>query len=213
MRFHKAFEKHRPDEMKKPEAPFYLTVKQKRRADDQIWYMHSPLGKNQLGKFLLDAVSAAGLQSGKIRLSNHSMKKTSIGRLLDANVPKNYVMQVSSHKNIQSLSAYKWASLSHQCQMLDALSRRNQPAKSSCTHINLDDSVKVPSASNIQNAVTSVSSSYQSTSNTLEAIFAGANISSVMDCTFQIMTGPVNIINEPALKRRRRHIIESDDKD
>ena len=89
MKFYKAFEKHRPDEMKKP---FYLAVKQKRRADDQIWYVRSPLGKNQLGKFLSDAVSAAGLQSGKIRLSNHSVRKTSIGRLLDANFPENYVI-------------------------------------------------------------------------------------------------------------------------
>ena len=175
--------------------------------------MRSPLGKNQLGKFLSDAVSAAGLQSGKIRLSNHSVRKTSIGRLLDANFPENYVMQLSGHKNIQSLSAYKSASLSHRRQMSDALSRRNQPATSSCTHINLDDSVKGPSVSNTQNAVTSVSSSHQSTSNALEAIFAGANISSVSDCTFQIMTGPVNIVNEPVLKRPRRHIIESDDED
>ena len=213
VKFYKAFEKLRPDEMMKPEAPFYLAVQQKRRADDQIWYMRSPLGKDQLGKFLSDAVSAAGLQSGKIRLSNHSVRKTSIGRLLDANFPENYVMHLSGHKNIQSLSAYKSASLSHQRQMSDALSRRNQPATSSCTHINLDDSVKGPSVSNTQNAVTSVSSSYQSTSNALEAIFAGANISSVSDCTFQIMTGPVNIVNEPVLKRPRRHIIESDDED
>ena len=97
--------------------------------------------------------------------------------------------------------------------MSDALSSRNQPAMSSCTHINLDDSLKVPSASNVQNAVTSVSSSHPSTSNALETIFAGANISSVSDCTFQIMTGPVNIVNEAALKRPRRHIIESDDED
>ena len=74
-----------------------------------------------------------------------------------------------------------------------AISRRNQPATSSCTDINLDDSVKVHSASNTQNAVTSASSSYPSTSNALEAIIAGANISSVSDCTFQIMTGLVNI--------------------
>ena len=60
----------------------------------------------------------------------------------------------------------------------------------------LDDSVKVPSASDIQNAVTSVSSSYPSTSNALEAIFAGANISSVSDYTLQIMTGPVNIVKK-----------------
>ena len=141
------------------------------------------------------------------------MRKTSIDRLLDTNFPKNYIMQLSGHKNIQSLSAYKSASLNHQRQMLDALSRRNQPTTSRCTHINLGDSVKVPSASNIRNAVTSVSSSYQSTSNTLETIFAAASISFVLDCTFQNMTELVNIINEPALKRPRRHIIESDDKD
>ena len=36
---YKTFEKHRPVEMKKPEAPFYLAVKHKRNADDPIWYM------------------------------------------------------------------------------------------------------------------------------------------------------------------------------
>ena len=78
----------------------------------------------------------------------------------------------------------------------------------------MDDSAKVPSALNIQNAVTSVSSSYPSTSNALEAIFAGANISYLSDCTFQIMTGrPVNIVNEAVLIRPRRHIIDSDDED
>ena len=31
VKFYKTFEKHRPEEMKKPEAPFYLAIKQKRR--------------------------------------------------------------------------------------------------------------------------------------------------------------------------------------
>ena len=64
VKFYKAFEKYRPDKMRKPEAPFYLAVRQKRRADDQICYVRLPLGKNQLGKFFSNAVSAAGLQSG-----------------------------------------------------------------------------------------------------------------------------------------------------
>ena len=55
---------------------------------------------------------------------------------------------------------------------------------------------RLAEALDIQNAVTSVSSSYPSTSNALEAIFAGANISSVSDCTLQIMTGPVNIVKK-----------------
>ena len=70
------------------------------------------------------AVSAAGLQSGERKLTNHTVRKTSIGRLLDGNFPENYVMQLSGHKSIQSLSAYKSASSSHQRQMSDTLSRR-----------------------------------------------------------------------------------------
>ena len=47
---------------------------------------------------LSDAVSAAGLQSGKIELSNHSVRKTGIGRLFNANFPGNYVMQLNGYK-------------------------------------------------------------------------------------------------------------------
>ena len=170
------------------------------------------MGKNQLGKFLSEAVSAAGLQSGKKKLANHSARKTSIGGLLDANFPENYVMQLSGHKNTQSLSAYKSASVSHQRQMSDTLSGRKEPEGSSYSHADSRDSVS--SVPNIQNNVTSVScSAISSSSNALEAVFPGANISSIWGCTFQIMTGPVKIVNESAPKRPRRLIVESDDED
>ena len=48
---------------------------------------------------------------------NHSVKKTSISRLLDADVLENYVMQLSGHKNIESLSSYKTPSSAHQRKM------------------------------------------------------------------------------------------------
>ncbi|KAL9988017.1 hypothetical protein ACROYT_G002414 [Oculina patagonica] len=181
VKLYKAFANHRPEDMKKPEDPFYLAVKHKRKSDDNIWYLRTPLGKNQLGKFLSDAVSAAGLQSGKKKLTNHSVRKTSIGRLLDGNFPENYVMQLSGHKNIQSLSSYKSASLGHQRQMSDTLSGRKEPENASTSDIN----------SSIQDSATSVSCS--SSSNALEAVFAGANISSISGCTFQVMTGPGSV--------------------
>ena len=100
------------------------------------------------------------------KVSNHSVRKTSIERLLDANFPENYVMQLSGHKNIQSLSAYKSASLGHQRQMSDALSGRKESATASSSDVNSADSVKVPSVTSI---------GYSSSSNALEAVFAGAN--------------------------------------
>lgn len=118
--FYKAFRSHRPTEMNNPEAPFYLAIKHKRKPSDTVWYVNAPLGKNSIGKFLKTAAKRTGLQGN---VTNHAVRKTSIGRLLDADVPFNYVAQLSGHKNLKSLDSYKSASLLHQRKMSLVLSR------------------------------------------------------------------------------------------
>ena len=59
------------------------------------------------------AAKNAGLAAQKKKISNHSVRKTSIYRLLDAGVPENFVMQLSGLKNLQSLSSYKSVSITH----------------------------------------------------------------------------------------------------
>ena len=86
--------------------------------------------------------------------------------------------------------------------MSDALSERNKSTTGSSSNVRCFYQGSFQSVSNIQNVMTSVS--YLSSSNTLEARFAGVNISSISGCTFQFMTGPVKIVNNPALKRRQR---------
>jgi integrase len=98
---------HRPVEMNKPDLPFYSAVKHNCRANDQIWYEKSPLGKNEIGNFLSTAAKKANLQQGQVaKITNHSVRKTSISRLLDADIPENYVAQLSGHKSIDSLQSY-----------------------------------------------------------------------------------------------------------
>ena len=100
-----------------------------------------------------DAVSAAGLQSDKRRLLNHSLRKPSIGRLLNASFPENYVIQLSGHKNFSRRLLLATNTVS------DSLSGRNESKAGSSSNINFDDSyddVKVPSVFKIQNVVTSV---------------------------------------------------------
>ena len=70
------------------------------------------------------AAKNAGLPAQNKKISNHSVRRTSISRLLDAGVPENFVMQlISGDKNLQSLSSYKSASITHQRHMSDTLSR------------------------------------------------------------------------------------------
>ena len=100
--------------MNQPEAPFYLAVKHQRKATDAVWYKKRPLGKNEIGKLLTKAAKNAGLPG---RVTNHLVQKTCISRLLDSDVPENYVAQLSGHRNLKSLDSYKLASIQHQRRM------------------------------------------------------------------------------------------------
>ncbi|KAK3707289.1 hypothetical protein QZH41_004233 [Actinostola sp. cb2023] len=176
--YYKALQSHRPQDMMTRDAPFYLAISHKRKPEDQVWYLNRPLGKNQIGKFLKESVEA--IQAGdnqnptskKRKLTNHSVRKTSIGRLLDADVQTNYVAQLSGHKNLKSLDSYKSASLKHQRNMSAILS-----GVSSTTASNESSAVAV-------NQSASCSSVHQN--NGPQAIFSGANIDKFEGCTFNV---------------------------
>ena len=59
------------------------------------------------------AAKTAGL-AAQNRMMNHSICKMSVSCRLDTGVPGNFVMQLSGHKIVQSLSLYKSATLTHQ---------------------------------------------------------------------------------------------------
>ena len=82
--------------------------------------MQSPLGKNEIGKFLSTAGKNASLQGIETK---HSVRRTCISCLLDSKVSNNFVAQLSGHRNQESLDVYKSASYEHQRRMSLALSR------------------------------------------------------------------------------------------
>ena len=108
-----------------PDAPSYLAVNHRRKPSDKVWYLDRPLGKNEIGKFLKDAFASSKLdETNKKKVSNHSVyRKTSVGRLLEADVQTNFVAQLSGHKNLKSLDSYHSASLKRHREMSTVLNR------------------------------------------------------------------------------------------
>ena len=100
--------------MKQPDSPFFLAINHRRQPSSKIWYSKAALGKNEIGKFLSKAAKAAKLPGN---ITNHSVRKTCISRLIDADIPENFVAQLSGHKNLKSLDSYKSASTAHQRKM------------------------------------------------------------------------------------------------
>jgi len=75
---------------------------------------------------LTEAAKNAGLPGN---VANHSVRSTYISRLMEAEVPVNYVAQLSGHKHLESLDSYKTASDEHQRKMSLVLSsgRKKSP--------------------------------------------------------------------------------------
>ena len=124
IKFYKVYKSHRPQEACSEESPFYLAIKYKVNPTvDVVWYRNSPLGKNEIGKFMTRAAKQANLDvsDGK-KIANHTVRKTSIGRLIDNNVPESLIIQHSGHQQVESLSSYKAPSFSYQRQMSQYLS-------------------------------------------------------------------------------------------
>ena len=219
VQFYKPFSSHQPEEMNEPDAPFFLAVRHgERRGNPQVWYMKAPLGKNEIGKFLKTAADEASLQRQGSKVTNHSVRKIGIGRLLDANTPETFVAPLSGYQNLQCLQSYKSPNEHHQRQMLYILSGSNQSQNG--------QQITAPPASNSGQLMSSSQQSHsqlslQHTTNSLalnnasvpaasNGVCPGANISSISRFQFQIFNGPVKSIQQG---KKRRCVIESDDED
>ena len=196
--FYKKFRCHRPVEINAPESPFYLAVRHNRRSNEEVWYMKAPLGKIEIGKFLSTTAKNAGLHREGKKVTNHSVRKTCISMPLDADVPENFVAQLSGHKSTESLQSYKSASAKHQKRMsltlsiADVTGSRDEVLSSD--H-NQEFEVVSRSTTDIDASsptTTLIDPSSDPLLSSTAPIFTGANIGSINGCTFPIFQGNVN---------------------
>lgn len=109
--------KRRPEDMLEADSPFYLGIV--RQVKDGIWYLRQAMGKNTLSEYVKTMCVEAGVQGRK---TNHSARKTTVTALAHEKIPPTQIMQVSGHKNVQSINEYCSASLNQQQEMSHILS-------------------------------------------------------------------------------------------
>ena len=96
----------RPEQMKLDDSPFYLAINYTRVANSsKPWFKAAPMGSNKLNSLMKTVAEKAGLSPEN--LNNHSARKRMIQKLNDHEVPPTHIMQISGHKNVQSLKSWK----------------------------------------------------------------------------------------------------------
>ena len=194
---YKLYKSHRPLNALRDNSPFFLSLRRERSLNistTQVWYLDSPLGKNEIGKFMSKARSILPkcISGMKGKVANHSVRKTAITKLLDGNAEPIIVQQLSGHKRTESLLSYYKASESKQRQMSDILTGE----------------------SSIVSSQTSVefNRSKGHHDNSQNPIFSGASFT---NCTFNLGFQPppssTDVPNEHLPLKRIQRIYDSDD--
>ncbi|XP_062604368.1 zinc finger MYM-type protein 4-like [Saccostrea cucullata] len=104
---YKLYSEKRPDDFSKPDDPFYLATHTQQHAMSvkEQWFKRQPVGVNKLASLIKRMANAAGIGGDK-KLTNHSARKHLVQKLSENNVPPNQIMQITGHKNIQSINNY-----------------------------------------------------------------------------------------------------------
>ena len=112
----------RPEQVKSDDSPFYLAINYTRLANSsKLWFKAAPMGSNKLSSLMKTMAEKAGLNAENL-LTNHSVLKRMIQKLNDQDVPPTHIMQISGHKNVQSINNYSSLSEKQQRNISNILS-------------------------------------------------------------------------------------------
>lgn len=212
---YKIYKLHRPNDMNTSEAPFFLSINHMRNPNkpDQCWYKNCPLGKNQIYKIVqLMIANFEALNDGR-KLTNHSIRKHLLQKCNDIGLAPTATVQISGHKNLQSVNSYSKLNENQQKQIATALinNKSSTGAVSHPTH---------SSKSAPQDPESPISHSQnilykrQSAQSNLSTIFQGTT--TITGGVFNFFSGdkrpsPEQIKNSPPKKYRRiLNVIDSD---
>ena len=97
--------------MKTDDAPFYLVVNNVKSGSGKPWFKKAPVGVNKLNTLMKTMAQKAGLGPN---FKNHSGRKTMIQTLVNNDVPPTDIVQLSGHKNVQSITSHSTVSQKQQ---------------------------------------------------------------------------------------------------
>lgn len=168
-----------------------------------MWFKAQPLGVNTLSKIMSSMYTAAEMSNdvtiGKV--SNHSARKTMITDLKKAKVSNTDIIQVTGHKNVNSITSYDAMDYERQKEFSEKLVPTTS-SSATASHSDVSTTHDVGDT-NINATAHSYVSDVKSSTNPIKPVvfFGGANITG----------GTFNVnVEYNHCKRRRINVIDSD---
>ncbi len=172
----------RPRGYSEPHHPFYIATSSKfceaiaAPTDDMQWFRSQPIGVNKLSSLMSKMSTNAGLR----HLTNHSARKHLVQKLNDAGVHPNQIMQVTGHKNIQSINNYSSLTINQQ-RGISSIIAGTVPSVSTAAASSVSSALSIQSTS-------AINTSSPSTSAAVHTLPAALGVSSASSVSAQNIT-------------------------
>lgn len=117
----KEYLSRRPSELR-ASGPFYLTPLPNVTPNNSVWFKRQNLGVNSIDKIMKMMIADTPLEGSSKRLTNHSARKTLVKKLRANNVERSSIINVTGHRNEQSLNDYDEGNENEQRQISNLIS-------------------------------------------------------------------------------------------
>lgn len=134
----------RPDSLRKT-GRFYLTPKAN-FTNSSVWYTASPVGKNTISSFMKALISDTEISLDE-NLTNHSLRKNTVKKLKEAEIPETAIIKVTGHTSTKGLSNYDPGDQQEFKRMSNAISGK-RPISAVLSQSSFMQSVQPQSSSN-----------------------------------------------------------------
>lgn len=85
------------------------------------WYKNSPVGQNEIGKWLKKSAEKCGLDTKKRKLSNHSSRSTLVSHMVKKGFQEQEAIKITGHATASSLKPYLQIDAEHHKNILEKL--------------------------------------------------------------------------------------------
>ena len=100
-----------------------------KKSTSSAWFKNLPVGRNEISKWTRTAAEKIGIDTKKVKITNHSTRSTAVSHLVKAGVSENELIKISGHKNTSSIKPYLKLDENHHKQLVNHMQGRSTEPK------------------------------------------------------------------------------------
>ncbi|KAJ3648545.1 hypothetical protein Zmor_020340 [Zophobas morio] len=95
-----------------------------KKSSSSAWYKNTPIGRNEINKWTRCAAEEIGIDTKRVKITNHSTRSTVVSHLVKAGISEHQLIKITGHKNATSLKPYLKVDQEHHKKIVDHMQGR-----------------------------------------------------------------------------------------